>query len=447
MAKKRFTFSFKYQNSTPHMLLLSTFGQMRPENEQPSLTEDAEWHLILEESLEKAVERFRAMGSLVRATPTEKLEFYRDRLTIKRLKTLARSKKLPVSGSKDVLIQRLLEADEQSLYRELPKGELLRLSDKGQREVDAFLSNPKTAKRLNDKRYVVAATVVLSWLLKDALIPELLGSAVYDLLTEVNPAATRELKGTRWQLGRVSQTYVTSALKLEWCFVPAGYFLMGSRDHDPDAYADEKPQHRVYLPAYYLGKYPITNQQYQVFVQSTGHREPRHWENVRFPPQKIHHPVTYVSWSDAIAFCQWASQQSGIPIRLLTEAEWEKGARGVKGQRCPWGNQWQVGYSNTAGRGTSAVDQYAKGVSPYGAYDMIGNVWEWTSSLHKPYPYHANDGRESLTAEGSRVARGTSYRQNKKAARAAYRFHGICNYWNHHYGFRVGWSAPSSLSL
>jgi formylglycine-generating enzyme required for sulfatase activity len=222
---------------------------------------------------------------------------------------------------------------------------------------------------------------------------------------------------------------------------------MGSADSDPDASEDEKPQHRVYLDAFWLGKYPITNAQYRVFVRATGYQEPYGWERGSFPPGKADHPVVGINWSDVLAFCEWAAQASRRPVRFLTEAEWEKGARGTDGRLYPWGNRWQPGRCNTLEAGikdTTPVGRYPSDVSPYGAYDMAGNVREWTSTLYKPYPYRPDDGREVLTGAGGRVLRGGVWWSETRSARAAaryyYRYDRFTNF-----GFRVGVAAPSSL--
>ena len=202
----------------------------------------------------------------------------------------------------------------------------------------------------------------------------------------------------------------TPPLEIEWCDVPSGDFLMGSAEDDGMAFDDEKPQRRVYVDAFRIGKYPVTNAQYRAFVVATGHSPPGHWKGDEMPAGEENHPVVEVNWEDAVAFCGWASEVTGEQIRLPTEAEWEKGARGTDGRRYPWGNEWQEGRCNTAEAGvgdTTAVGRYQGGVSPYGAHDMAGNVWEWTDSWYQAYPGSTyedeNYGREK------RVLRGCSW--------------------------------------
>jgi len=215
--------------------------------------------------------------------------------------------------------------------------------------------------------------------------------------------------------------------------IPAGEFLMGSEDYD-----DEKPQHTVYLPTFYIAKYPVTAAQYRAFVQESGHKtgDERSLKGVD------NHPVVYVNWHDALAYARWHG------LNLPTEAEWEKAARGTDGRAYPWGNEWRAGVANTdeywsntkrqapglldrlrrrppVEAGTTPVGFFSPaGDSPYGCADMSGNVWECTHSLYKEYPYQRDDGRENLRESGNRVLRGGSFRNSRDLARCAYRVRG-----------------------
>jgi formylglycine-generating enzyme required for sulfatase activity len=216
--------------------------------------------------------------------------------------------------------------------------------------------------------------------------------------------------------------------------IPAGKFLMGSTPEqagraikdgaNEDWVKWEQPQHSVELSEYFIGKYPVTNQQYQAFVREGG-RSPQGWDGDQFPQGKDAHPVVNVSWRDAAAYCKWLGEKTGKNYRLPSEAEWEKAARGEDGRIWSWGNEFGEKNANTAEAAigdTTPVGQFSpQGDSPYGCADMIGNVWEWCHSLHKPYPYKADDGREDETAAGSRVVRGGSFRNNRRYARCAYR--------------------------
>jgi formylglycine-generating enzyme required for sulfatase activity len=219
---------------------------------------------------------------------------------------------------------------------------------------------------------------------------------------------------------------LSSPISLHLVRVPAGEFRMGSiMATDQDAEDDELPPHTVYVPEFRIAKYPVTNAQYQVFVQATGHRAPSHWEKERMPWLKENHPVNGVSWESAIAFCTWLNRETGQPFRLPTEAEWEKAARGTDGRLYPWGNEPpdkdRCNLGENVGE-TTPIGRYSpQGDSPYGCADMAGNVWEWCQSLYRPYTYHSGDGREDLKAGGPRVVRGGSFSRAGRGVRCASR--------------------------
>ncbi len=210
-------------------------------------------------------------------------------------------------------------------------------------------------------------------------------------------------------------TTATPALALDWVSIPAGLFVMGSASPSPRCAVlpSELPQQRVEVATFQLAQTPVTNADYAVFVQATGHPPPAHWLGGVLPTRLARHPVTHVDWYDAQAFCRWAG------VRLPTEAEWEKAARGPASvasevQIYPWGNAppngRRLNYRRTSKRATTTpVDRYPHGASPYGVLDMAGNVWEWLSSVYAPYPYRADDGREDLTVAAPRVLRGGSF--------------------------------------
>ncbi len=161
--------------------------------------------------------------------------------------------------------------------------------------------------------------------------------------------------------------------------VPAGEFQMGT--NLPKADDHNKPQHTVTLPAFTIDKYLVTNAQYAQFVFATRHRPPLDWVRGRLPDGKSMHPVTMVTWYDAKDFCSWAGK------RLPTEEEWEKAARGTDGRRWPWGDAMNTKLVNTYYNvgASNKVTDYPGGVSPYGLFDMAGNVSEWTASPFMPY--------------------------------------------------------------
>ncbi|MEZ4622664.1 MAG: SUMF1/EgtB/PvdO family nonheme iron enzyme, partial [Caldilineaceae bacterium] len=164
----------------------------------------------------------------------------------------------------------------------------------------------------------------------------------------------------------------------DWVTIPAGRFLLGSDpQQDIHMFEDELPQLMLYLDTYRISKIPITNAQYKLFMVATDHVAPFHWRDYEIPEGLENHPVVNISWSDAEAFCEWAG------VRLPTEAEWEKAARGPSGQIYPWGNELpdatRCNFDLTIGM-TVTVGSYPAGASPYGVLDMAGNVWEWTAT-------------------------------------------------------------------
>jgi len=219
-----------------------------------------------------------------------------------------------------------------------------------------------------------------------------------------------------------------------WVEVPAGEFWMGS-ERGPER---EKPVHRVHLERFQIARVPVTNAQYYLFIEATRHKPPSHWEDGKAPRGLESHPVTYVSWHDAMAYCRWLSETTGKPITLPSEAQWEKAARGDRDQReYPWGDEWDETRCNTSELGlgdTTPVGIFPEGASPYGCLDMVGNVWEWTVSLwgrwigkeaefQFGYPYDPADGRENLEAGDDmlRVVRGGSFGNSRSSARCAHR--------------------------
>jgi formylglycine-generating enzyme required for sulfatase activity len=166
--------------------------------------------------------------------------------------------------------------------------------------------------------------------------------------------------------------------------IPAGKFYRGSDNRLPD----EGPRYEVDLPAFLIDQYEVTNLQYKQFIDATGRKSPSHFRSRTYPEGKVDHPVAYVSWNDAHAYCEWAGK------RLPTDIEWEKAARGTDTRDYPWGDQFDVDKLNSPVRwkalnmegDTTPVGAFEGGKSPYGLYDMSGNVWEWTASWYTQYP-------------------------------------------------------------
>jgi len=219
--------------------------------------------------------------------------------------------------------------------------------------------------------------------------------------------------------------------------VPAGDFLMGrvpGRDL-PDPKGREA-QHLVYTAAYTIGQFPVTVAEFSCFVRAGGAAPANHGHSADWVSQlrQPDRPVVRVTWDDATAYAKWIAVLTSQSWRLPTEAEWEKAARWDQqlgsARVYPWGDHYDRTRANTRRGGplaTTAVGTYPAGVSPCGAYDMAGNVFEWTSSSYFPYPYNSTDGSESAyqgpPAAFSlyRIRRGGAWDSSERYARCAHR--------------------------
>lgn len=249
--------------------------------------------------------------------------------------------------------------------------------------------------------------------------------------------------------------------------IPAGEFQMGSSDNE--SFGDEHPIHTVFLDAFYMDKYPVTNAQYKAFVDTNPqwgkHDIPKkyhdvdylkHWRGNNFPRGEADHPVINVSWYAAMAYAQWQGK------RLPTEAEWEKAARGgVDGEKYPWGDfadPSKVNYDWNIGD-TTPVGKYSP--NGYDLYDMCGNVWEWCLDAYDTKFYMSSPPRNPISGantvewilshfldvESNRVLRGGSWRIPASLVRTANRNAESPSFSLNVIGFRCVWGVTSENVL
>jgi formylglycine-generating enzyme required for sulfatase activity len=220
----------------------------------------------------------------------------------------------------------------------------------------------------------------------------------------------------------VPSSEISSGPLPELALIPPGKFLMGA----DDGHEDERPAHQVHVDEFLISARPITNGEYARFVQETSYRAPGiyeiplvvvaggsdrervfrdggkayTWPGTQPPAGRGHHPVTLVRWEDAAAYCAWLSSETGRTVRLPSEAEWEKAARGgVDGRRYPWGDRMDRNMANfladpalKSSGGTTATGSYPP--NGYGLHDIAGNVWEWVQDWYSPH-YYASSPTEN----------------------------------------------------
>jgi formylglycine-generating enzyme required for sulfatase activity len=256
-------------------------------------------------------------------------------------------------------------------------------------------------------------------------------------------------------------TKVHSRVYPNMAYVAPGKFTRGSTK----GHAEEKPAAEIYLDGFWMDKYEVTNEDYRKFVEATGHKvpynahagggwaDPYNWDRVNktYPEGKANHPVVFVSWQDASDYASWAGK------RLPTEAEWEKAARGVDGRMWPWGNDWKPGMCNSSERlakrrlwnleewdtwynkwlkldpiernedTNMPVGSYPDGRSPFGLYDMAGNVYEWCADwwdedFYKRAESKQNNPMCDARSSSKKVMKGGSWRRHgSDSVRCAHR--------------------------
>ena len=186
-------------------------------------------------------------------------------------------------------------------------------------------------------------------------------------------------------------------------YIPAGSFIFGTNKKDTSGealsfglpkpwYVDEGPEQNIFLKAFYIDRYEVTNRRYKVYIDDLNAISPKHWENNNFADGQSEFPVVNVTWYDASNFCQWAKK------KLPSEKQWEKAARGEIGDEYPWGENFNQSYANLsikAGskRPLTPVGSYPKSATALGVHDLVGNVWEWVASDYSPYKGSTYDSK------------------------------------------------------
>ncbi|MEU5901845.1 formylglycine-generating enzyme family protein [Streptomyces venezuelae] len=219
--------------------------------------------------------------------------------------------------------------------------------------------------------------------------------------------------------------------QVDWVEIPAGVLRRGTPADEVAGvarrYADtgvpvewymkEAPRTEIHVPAFRIARTPVTVRQWSRFARSTGRP---------FPTAPAEHPVTGVDWESATAYCGWLGERlGGLAVRLPTEDEWERAARGDDDREFPWGDEYRTGLANLVDLGigtTTPVGSYPQGASPFGVLDMAGNVDEWTATLYAPYPGAPSEvPRTEDWAFDRHVTRGGAFRHDRDLARCARR--------------------------
>jgi formylglycine-generating enzyme required for sulfatase activity len=236
-----------------------------------------------------------------------------------------------------------------------------------------------------------------------------------------------------------------------------------------DAHDDERPVHRVFVGEFSIGRFPVTNDEYARFVRATGYPSPSvrdlplvaigeraaefrelaapyAWEGARPPQGRGNHPVVLVRYDDVLSYCEWLSDDLGRRVRLPTEAEWEKAARGdLEGRRYPWGDDVDPSRGNYLSGGAVKQERGTKpvGIYPpngYGLFDVAGNVWEWVADWYAADYYSSGDSSDPHgPASGAlRIVRGGSWVSDEETMlRCAYRHKVPPDTYAYSIGFRI----------
>lgn len=312
--------------------------------------------------------------------------------------------------------------------------------------------------KLNKRRFFISSGILTMlgissiFASKQGLMPHFFSPNTKSILPDSTPL---QLPGSINKISeKLLEIVIAPNISMQFVKIQAGEFTMGS---DESIFNEEKPQHIVNLPEYWIGKTEVTVAQFSVFINEKNYESPYYLDI----SNKSNHPVVNVTWIDCVSFCRWMSNIcKQIIFRLPSEAEWEKAARGTDGRIYPWGDDkpdsTRCNFDKKE-KDTKPVGSYKSlGVSPYGCDDMAGNVWEWTNSLwgvdyitpmfDYPYTQHQSE-REDLQAgkDVLRILRGGSFSENSAGIRCTVRTKSAIDTCFNFYGFRVAFSPISNL--
>jgi len=215
----------------------------------------------------------------------------------------------------------------------------------------------------------------------------------------------------------------------EMVLIPAGEFIMGTDKVDNEnthlkigavkpLFLDQHPERKIYLDAFYIDRYEVTNAEYKRFIDDSGyHYLPANWVDGEYPEGKGDYPVTHLTWDEAFTYALWAGK------RLPSEEQWEKAARGANGNMYPWGNEYVKGNANInldGKRELAPVGSYPNDKSSYGVFDLGGNVMEWTRNWYRAYPGNAR--KDSRFGEKYKSLKGSAFQKAGHYFLDAYRF-------------------------
>jgi formylglycine-generating enzyme required for sulfatase activity len=232
--------------------------------------------------------------------------------------------------------------------------------------------------------------------------------------------------------------------KMEMIAIPTGSYMMG-RDPARDVAEDATPAHQVKVGGFMLSRHEITNKQYSDFLKATNHPSPSGWVGLQYPANQDDFPVSNISWDDAVSYCKWVSNQSGIQFRLPTEAEWEYAARGMDNRIYPWGQDWDPFKTVSSENSQSNVvavssAQLSSDRSPFGIIGMSGNLSEWTSSTYSLYP---NSTAKEDPCTDCKIIRGGNFlSKDKNLLTTTNRIWQPNNFKNERVGFRIASDMP-----